>query len=338
MKTMLSSSSALGRNYHTVLTDGNPLLIITGERTYRCGNIKSYWWKFQSRRQALLTLSWCQRSTLAAGHCLSDNIDMPSQHNENLLMPCAAVMIKLTECTELLFVLFMLFNMCQCPRKKGRFNLTGVNHFKAHYTQFEDRSGTQVWTMKNVAVVTNLRIYHWTIKQSCSAGNGTHWTLVPWCVQSHVKTQLTFWQHPPFCFHLPFSAPVPAYPVCGLCCDLALYLRSLDYHIHIRFIERHSAVAFLGGERANTATWTTWARSDLKVQILVKWEVSLWCCGHVARQHVFGMTFPLFVSRGCPAPGLGWVCARGQPHQTLSYYLSIFPHCAQRWQLVFSCL
>lgn len=95
---------------------------------------------------------------------------------------------------------------------------------------------------------------------------------------------------------------------------------------------------FLGGERANTATWMTWARSDLKVQILVKWEMSLWCCGHVARQHVFGMTFSLFVSRGCPAPGLGWVCAYGQPHQTLSYYLSIFPHCAQRWQLAFSCL
>lgn len=84
---MLSSSSALGRNYHTVLTACNPLLIITGERTYRCGNMKSYWWKYQSFRQELLTLSRCQRSTLAAGHCLSDNIDMASQHNENSLMP-----------------------------------------------------------------------------------------------------------------------------------------------------------------------------------------------------------------------------------------------------------
>ena len=53
MKTMLSSSPALGRNYHTVLTDGNPLLIIRGVRTYRCGNMKSYWWKYQSHRQAL---------------------------------------------------------------------------------------------------------------------------------------------------------------------------------------------------------------------------------------------------------------------------------------------
>lgn len=129
-------------------------------------------------------------------------------------------------------------DMCQCPIKKGRLYLTGVNHIKAHYTQFKDSSGIHVGTMKNVAVGTNLRIYHWTIKQSCSAGNGTHWTHVPWCVQSHVKTQLTFWQRPPFCFHLPFSAPVPAYPVCGLRCDLALYLRSSDYHIHIRFIER----------------------------------------------------------------------------------------------------
>lgn len=118
MKMMLSSSFALGKNYHTVLTDDNPLLIITGLRTYRCGNIKSHWWKYQSCWQALLTRSWCQRSTLAVGHCLSDNIDMPSQHNENLLMPCAAVMMKLTECTKLLFVLFTLFDMCQCPRKK----------------------------------------------------------------------------------------------------------------------------------------------------------------------------------------------------------------------------
>lgn len=120
MKTTLSSSPALGRNYHTILTDSNPLLIITGVRTYRCGNMKSYWWKYQSHRQALLTLSWCQRSPLAAGHCLSDNIDMASQHNENLLMPCVAVMMKLTECTELLFVLFRAFDMCQCPRIKGK--------------------------------------------------------------------------------------------------------------------------------------------------------------------------------------------------------------------------
>ena len=120
MKTILSSSPALGRNYHSVLTDGNPLLIITGVRTYRCGNMKSYWWKYQSHRQMLLTLSWCQCSALAAGHCLSDNIDMASQHNENLLMPCAAVMMELTECAKLLFVLFRAFDMCQCPRIKGK--------------------------------------------------------------------------------------------------------------------------------------------------------------------------------------------------------------------------
>ena len=100
----------------------------------------------------------------------------------------------------------------------------------------------------------------------------------------------------------------------------------------------HSSFFVGGGGRANAATWTTRARSSRKVEILVKWEVSPWCGGHVARQHVFGMTLPLFVSRGCPAPGLGWVCAHGQPHQTLSDYLSIFPHCAQRWQLAFSCL
>lgn len=119
-KTMLSSSSALGRNYHTVLTQRDPLLIIIGLRTYRCRNMKSYWWKYQSHRQAPLTLSWCQCSTLASGHCLSDNIDMASQHNENVVMPCAAVMMELTESTKLLFVLFRAFDMCQCPRTKEK--------------------------------------------------------------------------------------------------------------------------------------------------------------------------------------------------------------------------
>lgn len=51
-------------------------------------------------------------------------------------------------------------DMCQCPIKKGRLYLTGVNHIKAHYTQFKDSSGIHVGTMKNVAVGTNLRIYH----------------------------------------------------------------------------------------------------------------------------------------------------------------------------------
>lgn len=36
----------------------------------------------------------------------SDDIDMAAQLNENLLMPCAAVMMELTECAKLLFVLF----------------------------------------------------------------------------------------------------------------------------------------------------------------------------------------------------------------------------------------
>lgn len=51
---------------------------------------------------------------------ISDNIDMASQHNENVLMSCAAVMMKLTECTELLLVLFRAFDMCQCPTVKGK--------------------------------------------------------------------------------------------------------------------------------------------------------------------------------------------------------------------------
>lgn len=244
MTEALSSSPTLGRNYHTILTGGNPLLIITGVRTYRCGNMKSYWWKYQSEIQVLLTLSLCQRSTLAAGHCLSDNIDTASQHNENVLMSCAAVMMKLTECTKLLLVLFRVFDMCQCPRIKGKVLSDWCQSIHSTlYAVWRQRRCTSLKN-KNVAVVTNLRIYHCTIKQSCSAGNGTHWTHVPWCVQSHVKTQLTFWQHPPFCFHSPFSAPVPAYPVCGLCCDLALYLHSSDYYIHICFLEWCSAVAF----------------------------------------------------------------------------------------------
>lgn len=76
--------------------------------------------KYQSHRQALLTLSGCLHSTLATGHCLSDNIDMASQHNENVLTPCAAVMMKLTEYTKLLFVLFTAFDICQCPRIRGK--------------------------------------------------------------------------------------------------------------------------------------------------------------------------------------------------------------------------
>lgn len=225
-------------------------------------------------------------------------------------------------------------------RKKGSLYLTGVNHMKAHYTQLKDCSGIRVGTMKNVAVGTNLRIYHWTIKQSCSAGNGTHWTHVPWCVQSHVKTQLTFWQRPPFCFHSPFSAPVPAYPVCGLCCDLAPYLRGSDYHIHVGCIE--GALQWLFG-------WREGKRGDMDDTGKVGSESAdiskvrgvaavLRPHGHVACRHVLAMTFPLFVSGGCLAPGLGWVRARGQPHQTLGSHLSIFPHCAQRWQLAFSCL
>lgn len=59
--------------------------------------------------------SGCQRGTLAAGHCLGDNIDMASQHNENVLMPCAAVMMKLTACTKLLFVLFRLLTCVNVP-------------------------------------------------------------------------------------------------------------------------------------------------------------------------------------------------------------------------------
>lgn len=265
---------------------------------------------------------------------------MASQHNENLLMPCAAAAMKLTDCTELLFVLFRSFDMCQCIRMKGRFYLTGVNHFKAHCTQFEDSSGAEARTMKNVAVVTNLRIYHWTIKQSCSAGNGTHWTHVPWCVQSHVKTQLTFWQHPPFCFHLPFSAPVPAYPVCGLCCDLALYLRGSDYHIHIHFIQRCSfflCVRVCVWREGKCRDTDTQARSDLKMQFSKVRGITVVRWPHGSPACIWD-DLPIVHERDCPAPGPGWVCARSQPHHTLSFYLSIFPHCAQRWQLAFSCL
>lgn len=53
-------------------------------------------------------------------------------------------------------------------------------------------------------------------------------------------------------------------------------------------------------------------------------------CGYVPGQHVFGVTFSLFLSGGCPAPALDLGCAHSQPHQTLSSHLSIFPHCAQR--------
>lgn len=63
----------------------------------------------------------CQRSTLAAGHRVGDNIDMASQHNENLLMPCAAVMMKLTECAKLLFVLFRLLTCVNVPLRREGF-------------------------------------------------------------------------------------------------------------------------------------------------------------------------------------------------------------------------
>lgn len=151
----------------------------------------------------------------------SDDIDVAPQLNENLLMPCAAVMMELTEGAELLFVLFRgvlthvnvpELSVCVCG---GVFIRLVSITLKAHYTQFKDGGGIHGRTMENVAAGTNLGIYRRTIKQSCSAGDGTHGTHVPRCVQSHVKTQLTSWQRPPLCFHLPFSAAVPAHPACG---------------------------------------------------------------------------------------------------------------------------
>lgn len=235
------------------------------------------------------------------------------------------------------------FDTRQCPGAEGEgfIRLVSIT-LKAHYTQFKDISGIHGWTMENVAAGTNLGIYHWTIKQSCSAGDGTHWTHVPRCVQSHVKTQLTSWQRPPLCFHLPFSAAVPAYPVWGLVLWLGTALPRLRLPHSRRFHWTGPLYCFPNVERANAEARAPRAGRDLRVQIMVKWEVSLWRRGRLAQQHVFGTTFPLSVQRltcpPSPPPGLSWVCARSQPHQTLGYCLSIISHCAQRWQLAFSCL
>lgn len=102
--------------------------------------------KYQSCRQAPLTLSWCQHSTLAAGHGLSHTVDVASQPNENLSMPHAAVMMKPTEHTEQLFVWFRSFGMC--PGIKVRFYLTGVNHPKSTlYTLWAESQKSEQWKM-----------------------------------------------------------------------------------------------------------------------------------------------------------------------------------------------
>lgn len=41
----------------------------------------------------------------AAGHHIRANIDRAVHHNEDLLIGCAVVMMLLTKCTHLLFVL-----------------------------------------------------------------------------------------------------------------------------------------------------------------------------------------------------------------------------------------
>lgn len=238
-------------------------------------------------------------------------------------MPHAAVMMKVTERTELLFVWFRSFDMCQCPGIKAQFYLTGVNHSKAHRTRSKDSSSLEVWTMKNVAVVTNLGIYHWTIKQSCSAWNGTRWTHVPWCVQSHVKTQLTFWQKSAFLFSLAVLCSRAS-----LSCVWSLprlgsgTLRSSDYHIYIHFTECSSVFYlfifyFLSGVRANAATGTARTRSDLKAQSKVRG-------GAVATQ-------PTSMYLGWPShcswaelnlpSGVDWVCA----HNPTSSYAQHSP-------------
>lgn len=51
----------------------------------------------------------------------NDDIDMAAQLNENLLMPCAAVMMELTECTKLLFVLFRgVLTHVNVPELRGK--------------------------------------------------------------------------------------------------------------------------------------------------------------------------------------------------------------------------
>lgn len=50
-----------------------------------------------------------------------DDIDMAPHLNENLLMPCAAVMMELTECAKLLFVLFRgVLTHVNVPELRGK--------------------------------------------------------------------------------------------------------------------------------------------------------------------------------------------------------------------------
>lgn len=137
-------------------------------------------------------------------------------------------------------------------------------------------------------------------------------------MQSHVKTQLTSWQRPPFCFHSPFSPPVPAYPVCGLCCDLARYLGSSDYHARHRSRRASSAaVAFLagGGREARGQTRRHGPRGQgriRKAQVFFSraGKVPLPCRSHVARSACIWDDLPhCLASKDRPAPGPGWARA-----------------------------
>lgn len=105
------------------------------------------------------------------------DIDMAPQHNENLLMPRVVVMMESTEYVKLLFVLFggvlTHVNVPELGWGGGVIWLVSIT-LKAHYTQFKDSSRIHGGTMENVAAGTNLGIYHRTIKQSFSAGDGTH--------------------------------------------------------------------------------------------------------------------------------------------------------------------
>lgn len=90
------------------------------------------------------------------------DIDMAPQLNENLLMPCVAVMMELTECAKLLFVLFRgVLTHVSVPEPRGGVFIGLVSiTLKAHYTQFKDSSRIHSRTMENVAAGTNLGIYH----------------------------------------------------------------------------------------------------------------------------------------------------------------------------------
>lgn len=104
-------------------------------------------------------------------------------------------------------------------------------------------------------------------------------------------------------------------------------LRSSDYHIYIHFTARSSFLEWREGKCGNRNNMS-------KVRFESTEQSERWRCDHAAHQHVFGMTFPLFVSRAECALwcGLG-LCPRSNliTHSASTYPSSLIEHKGDSW-------